>query len=151
MIEPAVYAGRLMAEGCERLRFAPLGSAGRRVWTASGTVNARLAGHLAAISAGARRTVRSPLAHNDGSWHHVVASIGPAGMRLYADGTLVASDTTITVADSSAGYIRIGGTNLSTWPNRPTNDYLTGTLDGTALYATQLSDQTVAWHYHANH
>lgn len=54
VIEPAVYAGRLMAEGCERLRFAPLGSAGRRVWTASGTVNARLAGHLAAISAGAR-------------------------------------------------------------------------------------------------
>ncbi|MFC0201224.1 DUF1403 family protein [Paracoccus rhizosphaerae] len=54
VIDPAVFAGRLMAQGCERLRFAPLGSAGRRVWTAGGDVAARLAGHLAAVAAGAR-------------------------------------------------------------------------------------------------
>ncbi|SCY94385.1 hypothetical protein [Paracoccus tibetensis] len=54
VIEPAVYAGRLMAQGCERLLFAPLGAAGRRVWTAGGAVEDRLAGHLAAISVGVR-------------------------------------------------------------------------------------------------
>ena len=53
-IEPAVYAARLMAQGCERLPFVPLGAAGRRVWTAGGSVAERLAGHLAAVSAGAR-------------------------------------------------------------------------------------------------
>ena len=54
MIEPAVYAARLMARGCERLLFAPLGAAGRRVWTAGGTIEGRLAGHLAAVASGAR-------------------------------------------------------------------------------------------------
>jgi hypothetical protein len=54
VIEPAVHAARLMAAGCERLPFAPLGMAGRRVWTAGGPVEARLAVHLAAVGAGAR-------------------------------------------------------------------------------------------------
>lgn len=54
VIEPAVHAARLMAQGCECLPFAPLGPAGRRVWTAGGGVEARLAGHLAAVAAGAR-------------------------------------------------------------------------------------------------
>ena len=54
VIEPAVHAARLMAQGSEHLRFAPLGNAGRRVWTAGGPVAERLAGHLAAVAAGAR-------------------------------------------------------------------------------------------------
>ena len=54
VIEPAVHAARLMAQGCERLSFAPLGPAGRRVWTAGGAVEERLAAHLAALSTGAR-------------------------------------------------------------------------------------------------
>jgi len=54
VIEPAVYAARLMAQCCERLPFAPLGAAGRRVWTAGGPVAERVAGHLAALATGAR-------------------------------------------------------------------------------------------------
>ena len=49
-----MYAARLMAQGCERLPFVPLGAAGRRVWTAGGPVAARLASHLAAVASGAR-------------------------------------------------------------------------------------------------
>jgi hypothetical protein len=54
VIEQAVYTARMMAQGCERLPFVPLGAAGRRVWTAGGPVAERLAGHLAAVASGAR-------------------------------------------------------------------------------------------------
>lgn len=54
VIERAVYAARLMAQGCERLPFVPLGAADRQVWTAGGPVAERLSGHLAAVARGAR-------------------------------------------------------------------------------------------------
>jgi hypothetical protein len=98
-------------------------------------------------------SVRSPTAYDDGDWHHVVGSLGAAGLKLYVDGNLVASDGTITTAGNYTGYWRWGGSTRppSTWPYRPLNGYFTGTIDEVAIYASQLSDQQVAWHYHANH
>jgi hypothetical protein len=87
---------------------------------------------------------------NDGAWHYAAASLGAAGMRLYLDGALVASNAT-TTAGNYAGYFRFGGATLTGFPSRPGNDYLIGTLDELAVYSTQLTDQQVAWHYHANH
>ncbi len=96
-------------------------------------------------------TIRSPAAYNDGSWHYVAASGGAAGLRLYVDGALVASKPATTTAAATSGYWRWGGGDPgSGWPNRPVNSFLTGTLDEVAFYSTQLSNQTVAWHYHAN-
>jgi hypothetical protein len=95
--------------------------------------------------------VRSPAAYNDGNWHHVAASIGGAGTRLYVDGRLVASDPNTAAGTYPTGYWRFGGESLMGWPDRPTSDYLIGTLDEIAIYHTQLSDQEIAWHYHADH
>jgi hypothetical protein len=96
-------------------------------------------------------TVRSTSTYNDGTWHHVAASLGAAGARLYVDGALVASDATITTAGNYTGYWRIGGDGLTSWPNNPTTGYLTGTIDEAAVYSTQLSKQQISWHYNANH
>ncbi|MEU0559833.1 LamG domain-containing protein [Dactylosporangium sp. NPDC006015] len=98
-------------------------------------------------------TLRSPAGttYADGAWHHVAASVGAAGLRLYADGNLVAANAAQTAAESSTGYWRVGGISLAGWPNRPANGYFTGVIDEPAVFAAQLSDQQVAWQVHANH
>ena len=37
-------------------------------------------------------TITTPTAYNDGQWHHLVASQGPAGMAIYVDDQLVGSN-----------------------------------------------------------
>ncbi|HEX8631110.1 MAG TPA: LamG domain-containing protein, partial [Catenuloplanes sp.] len=95
--------------------------------------------------------VVSSAAYHDGAWHHVAATLGADGARLYVDGVRVATDSNVTYGRDSAGYWRWGGSSLAGFPNRPTSDYFTGTLDEVAIYSTQLTDQQVAWHYYANH
>lgn len=92
------------------------------------------------------QTVRSPAAYNDGTWHHVAASLGAAGMRLHVDGVLVDSNA-VTTAGNYSGYWRWGGGDLANWSNRPAGDYLTGSLDEIAVYPTQLTDTQVKQHY----
>jgi hypothetical protein len=100
---------------------------------------------------GSTRLIRSPATYNDGAWHHLAASGGPAGLKLYLDGALVAADATVTTAEASTGYWRWGGSRLYDLPDRPASDYLVGTLDEVAVYHTQLTDRQIARHYHANH
>jgi hypothetical protein len=96
-------------------------------------------------------TLRSAGTVNDGAWHHVVATLGPAGMRLYLDGSRIGANASITTAENFNGYWRWGGIGLLGWPNRPTSDYFIGTIDEVAVYPTQLSDQQVSRHYASNH
>ncbi|MCX6106124.1 MAG: fibrinogen-like YCDxxxxGGGW domain-containing protein, partial [Proteobacteria bacterium] len=88
-------------------------------------------------------TITSPEAYNNGAWHHVVATIGSAGMILYIDGTQVASSTA-NLSHWTAGtqYWTIGRGNGST-------NHFNGTLDEVALYTTQLSAAKVQSHYQA--
>jgi Concanavalin A-like lectin/glucanases superfamily len=95
------------------------------------------------VSPGTARTVTTTAAYNDGGWHHVVASVGPAGMRLHVDGFLAAADASVTSAQNFTGYWRWGGTSIA--------GFFTGSLDELAVYPTQLSDQQISWHYHADH
>lgn len=96
-----------------------------------------------------KQTVSTTTAFNDGQWHHVVATLGAAGMQLYVDGALAASKAEVTSADAYDGFWRIGGDNLSGWPGRPTNRYFTGSIDDVAVYPAQLSAAAVARHYNA--
>jgi signal peptidase I len=101
--------------------------------------------------------VSSPASYNDGSWHMAAATISSAGMRLYVDGVLRASNSN-QVAETITGWWRVGCGNLSGWgaqwtgANNPgTNSALTvnapflGSLDeasvfsGTALAASDIS------------
>ena len=134
------------------LAFAAAPTGGSSVLAADRAVYVAAAGRLSfgVTTPGGPVVVRSNDAWADGAWHHVAATAGPGGTRLYVDGSLVASDPS-TAATTPAGWWRWGGAPLSGWPHRPANDYLTGSLDEVAFYPTQLSVQDVAWHAHADH
>ena len=92
------------------------------------------------------RTVTSTNAYRDGNWHHMVASQGWDGMKLYLDGQLVGSlpDNT---AQAYNGYWRVGGDNLGSWPSRPSSDYFAGQIDEAAVYNRVLTSQEVSEHF----
>jgi len=90
---------------------------------------------------GQLNTITSPLAYNDGAWHHLVATQSSAGMRLFVDGVLVGTNPQ-TGAESYTGYWRVGSDN--TWAAQP---YFDGRIDEVAVYGTALSAETVAQHY----
>lgn len=92
-------------------------------------------------------TVNSAKTYNDGKWHHVTVTLGPAGTVLYVDGVRVSSRTDVTSGQAYNGYWRIGGDNLSGWPSAPTSNAFKGNLDEVAVYPTALSSSTVMDHY----
>ena len=98
------------------------------------------------MQSSAVQTVNGPKAYNDGAWHHVVGTYGSGTMTLYVDGVQVAQRTDVAFERAYWGYWRVGGDRLTGWPNRPTSDYLAGTLDEVAVYSTVLSAATVAQH-----
>ena len=93
------------------------------------------------------RTVESAKSFNDGEWHHVVATLGAAGMTLYADGTKVGGRTDTVNAGPSTGYWRIGGDNLGGWPDASSSNYFSGSIDDVAVYPTALSVAQVRTHF----
>lgn len=95
---------------------------------------------------GATQTVTSPQSYNNGQWHHVVATFGDSGMKLYVDGALVGTKADTWNTQLYSGYWRVGGDNLGGWPNRPTSDYFAGDIDEVAIYGTELSATRVAAH-----
>lgn len=88
--------------------------------------------------------------YNDGKWHLVDASLGSAGMRLYVDGALVDSDSTVTFGENDQGWLRIGGGTLGgAWPSVPTSTFFAGTVAYASAYLTALSPTQIAGHYAA--
>lgn len=93
-------------------------------------------------------TATTTASYNDGKWHHVVATQGGDGMKLYVDGGLAATNAATTALPFS-GYWRLGGDNLTSWPGAPTSNYIAGTLDEAAVYSTVLTPTQVLAHFHA--
>jgi hypothetical protein len=98
------------------------------------------------VFSGSARVVTSPQAYNDGRWHHVVATLGAGGQRLYVDGRLVAQNAAVTSAQAYSGHWRLGGDNLDGWPSAG-NRWFNGQLDEFAVYPSQLSAATIAAHH----
>ncbi|MGO1315664.1 MAG: PKD domain-containing protein [Cellulomonadaceae bacterium] len=96
---------------------------------------------------GTTNVVTSAGSYNDDQWHHVVATLGADGMKLYVDGELVGSRPETTSAEAFTGYWRIGGDNLGSWPGEPSSPYFNGTLDEVAVYARALDADTVTRHF----
>ena len=51
---------------------------------------------------------------SDDHWHHLAATIGSDGMKLYVDGNLEGANANVTTAQSYAGYWRVGSFTHST-------------------------------------
>lgn len=101
------------------------------------------------VYTGSVKSIASPASYNDGGWHHVVATLSPAGMMLYVDGALVAQNAAVIAAEAYDGYWQIGAGSLASWPTPPTSGYLAGTLDETAIYPTALTAPQVSAHFRA--
>ena len=99
---------------------------------------------------GNTRTVSSGRALNDGQWHHVVASLGDDGIKLYVDGSLVGADPTATVAQPYSGFWRLGGDNLNGWPDQPSTFSFAGSVDEVAVYGGPLGRDRIRAHYLAS-
>ena len=94
-------------------------------------------GHLIfGVYPGYTATIQSPGTYNDGGWHQVVATFSSAGMNLYADGALVASDPTVTTAQNYLGWWRLGYDNLNGWPGTPSSFYFSGEMRFATVYST---------------
>ncbi|MGB3910878.1 MAG: LamG-like jellyroll fold domain-containing protein [Pseudolysinimonas sp.] len=98
------------------------------------------------------RTLNAPGSYNDGAWHHAIATLSSAGMRLYVDGVLVASNNRDTAYHynpyGSAGYWRVGG-DTTTGMAGVSDATLASSIDNAAVYSTALSPAQVAVHYAA--
>ena len=95
---------------------------------------------------GVHQAIEAPIRYNDGLWHHVVATQGVGGMRIYVDGLLVASNAAVITPDVATGYWRVGGGLLTGWPNVPSSTVLNGTFDEVAVYPTELTAAQVFTH-----
>lgn len=93
---------------------------------------------------GGEQTVTSPNAYNDGTWHQVVSTLSGEGMRLYVDGSLVASNDNVTSAEAYNGYWRFGGDRV--WSGANSN-YFAGSLDEVAVYSDALTAEEVQQHF----
>ena len=89
------------------------------------------------------KTVTTAASYNDGSWHHVAASLGSGGLLLYVDGLRQGTDTTTTTAANFNGYWRLGFDNLSAWPTAPTSNFVGATIDEARIYTRALSDTEI--------
>ncbi|MET1006925.1 MAG: PKD domain-containing protein [Propionibacteriaceae bacterium] len=93
---------------------------------------------------GQLNTTTSPTSYNNGQWHHLVATQGADGMKLYVDGAVVGTNAQ-TSAQSYSGYWRIGGD--SSWSG---DNFFNGSIDEAAVYPTALTAAQVKAHYQAS-
>ena len=93
--------------------------------------------------------VVSPSTYNNGAWHYVVATIGPAGETLYVDGALVGANATPTAAQNYTAYWHIGWDSEASWPDAPTSPYFVGNIADVAVFPAQLASTQVQTLYTA--
>jgi PKD repeat protein len=91
---------------------------------------------------GQEQTIRTDASFNDNTWHHVVATQGAQGMRLYVDGQLQGTNPN-TDAQDYTGYWHVGGD--VTWG--PGDWEFDGALDEVAVYLAPLSAADISQHY----
>ena len=94
------------------------------------------------VADGGNRTIQSSTGMNNNQWHHVVGTVGPAGMSLFVDGQLVASQPEYARGARYWGNWHIGGDR--TWAG---NENFTGEIDEVAIFKQPLSASRVLDHY----
>ncbi len=96
-----------------------------------------------------KTTIASKSGLDNGTWHHAAATLSSSGMKLYVDGALVASNSSVTEARRMTGSWRIGADTLAGWASAPSDGIFAGQIDEVAIYNTALSGTQIAAHYAA--
>jgi PKD repeat protein len=100
---------------------------------------------VTAAGAAAGGTVTSAPGFNDGTWHHVVTTLGGNGMNLYIDGKKVGGDPRIVEGLAYSGYWNVGG-HVNAWPWRGSSNFIAGSISNVAVYNGELSLQSIQAH-----
>ncbi|MCZ2405063.1 hypothetical protein IV498_18360 [Paenarthrobacter sp. Z7-10] len=96
------------------------------------------------------KTVISPKAYNDGSWHQAIVTLSTNGMILYIDGQNAAADPATTTARNYQGYWKIGDDRINTeWRSAPANKFFNGSLRFAAVYNSALAPTQISNRYAA--
>lgn len=90
--------------------------------------------------------LQSSAGYNDGQWHHVVGTLGDAGMTLFVDGARVGARGDVRSAQAYDGYWRVGGDNINSWPN-VNSRFLNGSIADVAVYDRALTRSEVDGHW----
>lgn len=98
------------------------------------------------VYTGSTQTISSGAGYNDGTWHHVVASMDGTGLKLYVDDKLVDARSDVTSAQAFQGYWRVGGDTFGSWPNGGSSGYLDGNISDLAVYDRALTRAEVDGH-----
>lgn len=98
-------------------------------------------------SSGDERVIGTTNTYNDGEWHQVTGQLSSAGLKLYVDGTLMASNPSYTTPESFNGYWRIGYDNLTGWPNVPNSFFIQAAIDEAVISHTARSDNWIKLDY----
>ncbi|WP_284549728.1 PKD domain-containing protein [Aestuariimicrobium sp. T2.26MG-19.2B] len=99
---------------------------------------------------GGVQSISSSTGYNDGQWHQVVASLAGDGQKLWLDGRLIGTNASVTSAQAYSGYWRIGGDNISGWPNTGSSNYLSGSIADVAVYDRALTRTEIDNHWVAS-
>ncbi|GAB1510927.1 RHS repeat-associated core domain-containing protein [Actinophytocola sp. KF-1] len=103
------------------------------------------------FGAAAVAPMTSPLAVNDGAWHHVVLSSLGTTQTLYLDGVRI-GQTTATLDHALLTFNQLGAataTNPTAWPQwgSAATRYFAGAIDEVAVYSRPLGAAAVAAHH----
>ena len=101
------------------------------------------------VNPGTQQVVFSPASYNDGQWHHVGASVGPAGQTLIVDGIRVGYNAAVTAGQNQSEYLRVGYDSMGGWAAAPTSNFFAGSIDEVRAFGRQLSDAEVVGDYTA--
>jgi hypothetical protein len=99
---------------------------------------------------GSVQTVNTTASFNDGTWHHVAATLSPAGMNLYVDGSLIGSNAGATSGQAFTGWWRVGDDNIGSWVNVPNSYFFNGAIDEVRIYTTARTATQIAADYSAD-
>ena len=128
--------GRVLGFGSDRAATSPSQDRTLRL-----TTDGRVAFELK--PGGVARSIQSGPGMNDGAWHHVVTTTGPAGTQVYVDGALAASEAGMTagLVYGANGYWKIGG------PATSGGASFSGGVDNVAIYPRVLTAAEVQAHF----
>ncbi len=96
---------------------------------------------------GSVQTINTTIACNDNAWHYAAVTLSGAGIMLYIDGALIASNTSVTSGENYSGYWRMGFDDVTGWPSAPSSNFFNGQLDDIRVYDKVLSASDIALLY----
>ena len=89
----------------------------------------------------------SGTAYDNGQWHFVTVTLSSAGFYLYVDGSLAASNTSVTSAQVYSGYTYIGWAPDNVGWSDSSPPFFTGDISGVAIYHSALSAAQISTLY----